>query len=106
MRSSFFCFLYKQFICSLMSKIFFGLNRRIQEIYPKTISYYGSRSILACIDNLIVCLCCFFRPLFSSGFLRTVQALLDQTRQDEMQIVGCQSLFEFVNNQVSFLHIW
>ncbi|XP_019082321.1 PREDICTED: uncharacterized protein LOC104699388 isoform X1 [Camelina sativa] len=38
-------------------------------------------------------------PLFSSGFLRTVQALLDQSRQDEMQIVGCQSLFEFVNNQ-------
>ncbi|KAG2290354.1 hypothetical protein Bca52824_049958 [Brassica carinata] len=58
-----------------------------------------SRKVVPVCGRL--CIFCLFNilPLFSSGFLRTVQALLDQTRQVEMQIVGCQSLFEFVNNQ-------
>ncbi|KAL0665857.1 hypothetical protein Bca4012_028561 [Brassica carinata] len=36
--------------------------------------------------------CACLWPLFSSGFLRTVQALLDQTRQVEMQIVGFKDI--------------
>ncbi|EOA26341.1 hypothetical protein CARUB_v10022560mg [Capsella rubella] len=55
--------------------------------------------IAMCIYRRLLVTCKEQMPLFSSGFLRTVQALLDQTRQDEMQIIGCQSLFEFVNNQ-------
>ncbi|CAH2058461.1 unnamed protein product [Thlaspi arvense] len=58
-----------------------------------------SAKIAMCIYRRLLVTCKEQMPLFSSGFLRTVQALLDQTRQDEMQIVGCQSLFEFVNNQ-------
>jgi hypothetical protein len=60
---------------------------------------FHSAKIAMCIYRRLLVTCKEQIPLFSSGFLRTVQALLDQTRQDEMQIVGCQSLFEFVINQ-------
>uniref|UniRef100_A0A1J3GBB5 Protein EFR3-like protein n=1 Tax=Noccaea caerulescens TaxID=107243 RepID=A0A1J3GBB5_NOCCA len=60
---------------------------------------FQSAKIAMCIYRRLLVTCKEQMPLFSSGYLRTVQALLDQTRQDEMQIVGCQSLFEFVNNQ-------
>ncbi|CAF2093795.1 unnamed protein product [Brassica napus] len=60
---------------------------------------FHSAKIVMCIYRRLLVTCKEQMPLFSSGFLRTVQALLDQTRQVEMQIVGCQSLFEFVNNQ-------
>ncbi|BBH07343.1 hypothetical protein Prudu_019254 [Prunus dulcis] len=39
------------------------------------------------------------RRLFASSLLSIMHTLLDQTRQDEMQIIGCQTLFNFVNNQ-------
>ncbi|CAH8354819.1 unnamed protein product [Eruca vesicaria subsp. sativa] len=60
---------------------------------------FQSAKIVMCIYRRLLVTCKEQMPLFSSVFLRTVQALLDQTRHVEMQIVGCQSLFEFVNNQ-------
>ncbi|KAK7312953.1 hypothetical protein VNO77_37229 [Canavalia gladiata] len=38
-------------------------------------------------------------PLFVSSRLSIIQILLDQTSHDELQILGCQTLFDFVNNQ-------
>ncbi|KAI9116473.1 hypothetical protein K1719_012640 [Acacia pycnantha] len=38
-------------------------------------------------------------PLFASSLLGIIQILLDQTRHNEVQTLGCQTLFDFVNNQ-------
>ncbi|KAL4031494.1 hypothetical protein IC575_009773 [Cucumis melo] len=38
-------------------------------------------------------------PLFASSLISIMQTLMDQTRQKEMQIIGCQTLFSFVNSQ-------
>lgn len=43
----------------------------------------------------------FGRPLFASSLLSIIQILLDQTRQDDIRIIGCHALFDFVNCQVS-----
>ncbi|XP_071732443.1 protein SEMI-ROLLED LEAF 2 [Rutidosis leptorrhynchoides] len=39
-------------------------------------------------------------PLFASSLLEVVRTLLDQTQHDDMQILGCQLLVNFINNQV------
>lgn len=48
-----------------------------------------------CWILLIVC-----RPLFASSLLGIVRTLLDETRQDEMQILACNILVDFINSQV------
>ncbi|RZB73636.1 uncharacterized protein LOC114378611 [Glycine soja] len=60
---------------------------------------YQSVKVVICIYRKLLISCKDQMPLFASSLLSIIQILLDQPRQDEVQILGCQTLFDFVNNQ-------
>lgn len=60
---------------------------------------FHSVKVVMCIYRKLLVSCKEQMPLFASSVLSIVQILLDQTRHDEIRLLGCQTLFEFVNNQ-------
>ncbi|CAJ1934197.1 unnamed protein product [Sphenostylis stenocarpa] len=60
---------------------------------------YQSVKVVICIYRKLLISCKDQMPLFASSLLGIIQILLDQSRQDEVQVLGCQTLFDFVNNQ-------
>ncbi|KAL5543379.1 hypothetical protein UlMin_007163 [Ulmus minor] len=60
---------------------------------------FQSVKVVMCIYRKLLVSCKDQMPLFASSLLSIVHILLDQTRQDEIRILGCQALFDFVNNQ-------
>ncbi|XP_059309283.1 protein SEMI-ROLLED LEAF 2 isoform X2 [Lycium ferocissimum] len=60
---------------------------------------FRSAKVVMCIYKKLVVSCKEHMPLFANSLLGILQTLLDQSRENDMLIVGCESLFDFVNNQ-------
>ncbi|KAL8036932.1 hypothetical protein ABFX02_11G008200 [Erythranthe guttata] len=55
--------------------------------------------VVMCIYRKFLFSCKEQMPLFANSLLSILYILLDQTSQDEILVIGCHSLFDFVNNQ-------
>ncbi|GER25875.1 EFR3-like protein [Striga asiatica] len=60
---------------------------------------FRSVKIILCIYRKLLVSCKEQMPLFANSVLTIMNTLLDQTNKDEMLTIGCESLFDFVNNQ-------
>ncbi|KAL5998089.1 hypothetical protein ACLOJK_009024 [Asimina triloba] len=61
--------------------------------------HVGEAKVIICIYRKMLASCKDQMPLYASSLLCIVKTLLDQTRQDEMRILGCQALIDFINCQ-------
>ncbi|GFP92232.1 protein efr3 homolog b [Phtheirospermum japonicum] len=60
---------------------------------------FRSVKIIMCTYRKLLVSCKEQLPLFANSVLTIMHTLLDQANKDEMLTVGCESLFDFVNNQ-------
>ncbi|KAI3667392.1 hypothetical protein L6452_42449 [Arctium lappa] len=60
---------------------------------------FRAAKIVMCIYRKLLISCKDQMPLFANSLLSIMHTLLDETRQDEMLIIGCHTLFDFVNCQ-------
>ncbi|CAI9099950.1 OLC1v1036852C1 [Oldenlandia corymbosa var. corymbosa] len=60
---------------------------------------FQSAKVVMCIYRKLLISCKEQMPLFANSLLSIIHTLLEQTRQDDVLTIGCQSLFDFVNNQ-------
>ncbi|XP_022152010.1 uncharacterized protein LOC111019828 isoform X3 [Momordica charantia] len=79
----------KNITCSLEQRCYRELRNENFQAVIIVMSIYR-KLLVSCKEQM---------PLFASSLISIIQTLMDQTRQKEMQIIGCQTLFSFVNSQ-------
>ncbi|XP_061357545.1 protein SEMI-ROLLED LEAF 2-like isoform X2 [Gastrolobium bilobum] len=60
---------------------------------------FGSVKVVLCIYRKFLSSCKEQMPLFAGSLLKIVRTLLEQTRTDEIRIIGCNTLFDFIDCQ-------
>ncbi|KAL2332211.1 hypothetical protein Fmac_019792 [Flemingia macrophylla] len=60
---------------------------------------FGSVKVVLCVYRKLLSTCKGQMPLFANSLLMIIRTLLEQNRSDEMQILGCNTLVEFIDCQ-------
>lgn len=66
----------------------------------------GSAKVVVCVYRKFLSSCKEQMPLYASSLLAIIRTLLDQTSQEEMQILGCNALVDFLNVQVESTYMF
>lgn len=66
----------------------------------------GSAKVVLCVYRKFLSSCKEQMPLFACSLLGIIRTLLDQTSREEMQILGCNALVDFLNIQVGSTYIF
>ncbi|XP_073526125.1 uncharacterized protein [Phyllobates terribilis] len=62
--------------------------------------HMGSVKVVLCVYTKLLSSCKEQMPLFANSLLGTIRTLLEQTPHEEIQVLGCSALAEFINCQV------
>ncbi|KAI4378778.1 hypothetical protein MLD38_016210 [Melastoma candidum] len=77
---------------------------------PQGIHYefpnFGSVKVVLCVYKKLLTTCKEQISLFASSLLGMCRVLLEQTQQDEMQILGCSTLVNFMKCQVDGIYMF
>ncbi|KAJ0236090.1 ARM repeat superfamily protein [Hirschfeldia incana] len=66
----------------------------------------GSVKVVLCVYKKLLSSCKDQMPLFSCSLLSIVRALLEQTKDVEVQILGCNTLVDFISLQTENSHMF